>query len=266
MIYDCFQFHKEIELLEIRLEELNDYVDQFILVESLETHSGRKTGALFQREKGKFEKYFEKITHILLPHLEGSTMRLREEFQRQAIFNELSKCNDDDLIMYSDLDEIIRGSKISEFDPSKKNVGIFIQRRYDYFLNGLNPHLTRTSAITTFKFLRNGLGGNLEKFRLYGNHVFGNPELIQEIQDGGWHFTAIGGIDRVVEKVQSQSADEFSKLQYWAEMWIKKAIDEGLDLFGRGNLGISYIPIDDTFPTAILRDKGKYGHLIKEVS
>ncbi|TAH23917.1 MAG: hypothetical protein EAZ07_10320, partial [Cytophagales bacterium] len=34
MIYDCFAFFNELELLEIRLNELNNVVDKFVLVEA----------------------------------------------------------------------------------------------------------------------------------------------------------------------------------------------------------------------------------------
>ena len=41
-IYDWFPFYNELETLEIRLNELNDHVDYFVLVESVETHQGKE--------------------------------------------------------------------------------------------------------------------------------------------------------------------------------------------------------------------------------
>ena len=38
-IFDCFMFYDEEMLLDIRLNILNEYVDQFIIVESDYTHS-----------------------------------------------------------------------------------------------------------------------------------------------------------------------------------------------------------------------------------
>jgi beta-1,4-mannosyl-glycoprotein beta-1,4-N-acetylglucosaminyltransferase len=34
MVYDCFIFFNELDLLEIRLNELDDIVDKFVLVEA----------------------------------------------------------------------------------------------------------------------------------------------------------------------------------------------------------------------------------------
>ena len=39
-IFDCFIFNHEIELLEIRLNILNDYVDKFVITEGDMTFSG----------------------------------------------------------------------------------------------------------------------------------------------------------------------------------------------------------------------------------
>lgn len=41
MIYDCFSFFNELDLLEIRLNVLKDVVDRFVLVEAGETHAGK---------------------------------------------------------------------------------------------------------------------------------------------------------------------------------------------------------------------------------
>ena len=41
-IYDCFTFFDENEILEIRLNELNKYVDYFIIVEAGQNHRGIK--------------------------------------------------------------------------------------------------------------------------------------------------------------------------------------------------------------------------------
>ena len=39
MIYDCFTFFNELDILELRLQLLYDVVDKFVLVESTKTHS-----------------------------------------------------------------------------------------------------------------------------------------------------------------------------------------------------------------------------------
>ena len=39
-IYDCFLFHDESMLLDLRFNVLNDYVDKFVITESTYLHNG----------------------------------------------------------------------------------------------------------------------------------------------------------------------------------------------------------------------------------
>ena len=60
-IYDCFQFFNELDLLEIRLNILNDYVDYFVLVESTVTFYGFDKPLFYKENKDKFTKNLLKV-------------------------------------------------------------------------------------------------------------------------------------------------------------------------------------------------------------
>ena len=60
-IFDCFMFYDEEMLLDIRLNILNKYVDQFIIVESIFTHSGQKRNLVFDIQK--YKKFKDKIKY-----------------------------------------------------------------------------------------------------------------------------------------------------------------------------------------------------------
>ena len=47
-IIDCFMFFNEDFILDIRLNELDQYVDKFVIVESNFTHSGDKKTLIFK--------------------------------------------------------------------------------------------------------------------------------------------------------------------------------------------------------------------------
>ena len=72
MIYDCFTFFNELDLLEIRLKILNDYVDKFVLVEAAKTHSGLPKPLYFNENKQRFLPYQDKIVHISLDNMPES--------------------------------------------------------------------------------------------------------------------------------------------------------------------------------------------------
>ena len=70
-IFDCFMFYDEEMLLDIRLNTLDKFIDKFIIVESMFTHSGKKRELIFDIKK------FQKFTILfILPIKKGSTQFL----------------------------------------------------------------------------------------------------------------------------------------------------------------------------------------------
>ena len=63
-INDCFMYYDEDQLLDLRLNILNNYVDKFIIVESKFTHSGKIKNRNFQIDK--FKKFKDKIEYIYI--------------------------------------------------------------------------------------------------------------------------------------------------------------------------------------------------------
>ena len=47
-IFDCFMYLNEDVVLDLRLNYLNEYIDQFIIVESTFFHNGKKKKTKFQ--------------------------------------------------------------------------------------------------------------------------------------------------------------------------------------------------------------------------
>ncbi|MBS0655963.1 MAG: hypothetical protein JSR46_09315, partial [Verrucomicrobia bacterium] len=114
-VYDCFPFFNEIELLKMRLEELDSAVDYFVLVESIETQRGDLKPLYFNDNKHLFEKYLPKIIHIIVDerHPEMGLWE-REGYQRECLKRGLTGCDPYDIIILSDLDELPRTSSIKK--------------------------------------------------------------------------------------------------------------------------------------------------------
>ena len=66
MIVDCFSFFNELELLDIRLNTLDPYVDHFVLVEAAKTQTLKDKPFVFDENKEKFNKFLNKIVHVKL--------------------------------------------------------------------------------------------------------------------------------------------------------------------------------------------------------
>ena len=115
-IIDCFTFYNELELLEYRLEILSPTVDYFILVEATRTHAGNQKELFFQRNSTKFNKFSDKIIHIIVDDFPYAFNPSPEEvwkneiFQRNCIQRGIDLLKEvllpDDYIIVSDVDEI----------------------------------------------------------------------------------------------------------------------------------------------------------------
>ena len=117
MIVDCFSFFNELELLDIRLNTLDPYVDKFVLVEAAKTQTLMDKPFVFEENKEKFNKYLNKITHVKLEKEDcptGDFNRINhdwgmENFQRDSAKRGLEMIEGmkpDDVVLISDLDEV----------------------------------------------------------------------------------------------------------------------------------------------------------------
>jgi beta-1,4-mannosyl-glycoprotein beta-1,4-N-acetylglucosaminyltransferase len=114
MIFDCFPFFNELNILDIRLNLLNEHVDYFILVESSVTHTYKKKPLYYYENKEKFKKFEDKIIHLVIgkpidSEMINDTWKI-ENNQRLPIYQYLTSLNHDihhnDIILISDVDEI----------------------------------------------------------------------------------------------------------------------------------------------------------------
>src|SRR4051812_40271897 len=113
---DCFTFYNELDILEIRLRELYDVVDRFVLVEATHTHKGDPKPLHYATNRARFASWNDKIRHIVIGDLPVgdnlAAIRRREMGQRNAILLGLMDAQDDDIVLISDVDEIPRKSAV----------------------------------------------------------------------------------------------------------------------------------------------------------
>ena len=137
-IYDCLTFFDENLLVNSRFEILNDVVDYFIIVESKYDHQGKKKKLKFKLENIKFES---KIRYIV--HDEENLNNIKnwdaERLQREKLFLGIGDASPEDIILYSDSDEIPDPKLLKNFSLTKK-YAIFMQKFYVYKLNIFNQY------------------------------------------------------------------------------------------------------------------------------
>ena len=130
-IYDCFIFFNENLLTEIRFNILDKFVDYFVVCESYYDHRGNKKGYLF--DLNKFKKFSHKIIYVQIDEFpENLGVWKRQDYQRDFLKNGLKNTKPDDLIIYSDADEIINPLIVKNFINIENNVRICEQYCFYY--------------------------------------------------------------------------------------------------------------------------------------
>ena len=96
MIVDCFPFYNELGMLKYRLETLSPVVDKFVLVESPRTFRGNPKKLYYQENKHLFEKYSDKIVHVIDNNLVENPGNpwMNDAHQRNYVQEGLSKIAD----------------------------------------------------------------------------------------------------------------------------------------------------------------------------
>ena len=125
MIYDCFQFFNELDILKIRLEVMNPIVDKFVISEATETFSGLKKPLYYEENKELFSEFQDKIIHVVVEDTPEGDTHYRDTFQKNAVTRGLKDCRDDDIVIFSDLDEIPNPEKIKEILQNLQNDKIY---------------------------------------------------------------------------------------------------------------------------------------------
>jgi beta-1,4-mannosyl-glycoprotein beta-1,4-N-acetylglucosaminyltransferase len=116
-IIDCFLFYNEFDIINYRLNVLNDIVDYFVIIEATNTFSGKDKPLFSNNLKELFELYKDKIIHIVVedtpykyPNINYANKEqwTNEIHQRNCIKRGLDKLNllDEDFIIIADVDEI----------------------------------------------------------------------------------------------------------------------------------------------------------------
>ncbi len=239
-IYDCFMVLNELDLLEVHLAELYDHVDKFVIAEFIECQNGKPKPLYFKENKQRYEKYLDKIIHVVVkerPYLGVEDPWQREFFQRNQLMRGLKKCHPADIIIITDLDEILRGSKVKQMvkrlHKNKDPVLVPILDFYKCFYNRKVKEPMTATILTTYKYLKKNKPQKVRD-RRFGHMTF---------PDGGWHFSSMGGFKIYAEKSQSFS--------HWKEMLADKDSLNPEKIYEGVTKACELVHIDESFPQYI---------------
>lgn len=261
-VIDVFTYNGEADLLEIRLNILNDYVDEFIIVEAPTTFSGKQKPLYYEEQKSRFIQFAHKIKYFIVdesyttdelrlaeksPNTVGANHWKREFLQKESIKKALTHLDDDDIVIVGDVDEIWRPFDfryVGLKKPCKLELLV-----YTYYLNNRSSEVFTGPVISKYK--------KLKKYCL--NHFRTNPGFWERVRGGGWHFTSMGGYNAVTNKLlDSYTAETYAHPTVMDNLL--KNINENKDFLGRN---FTYTIDESDWPQYLKDNKDKYKHLCK---
>lgn len=260
-ILDAFIFYNELDLLEIRLAELADVVDRFILVEAKRTFTGKPKPLFYADNRERFAAWHTKIQHIVIDFpdalpTDAATAWTREHLQREALSQGFGHESPDDLVMISDVDEIPRAKFVRQCLSSRQrgNTLFCLEAKvFNYTLDlsnerirwTLGPRILPIGALSTLKAMRAyripysrkldalGFDGLMHRVATIG--AFSRSLRVECIADAAWHFTYIGSHDDYAQKLRSfahqeLNSDETTSLAYYEQRRAnRQAANPGLE-------------------------------------
>jgi len=286
-VFDVFTMYNELDLLELRLEMLDPYVDQFVLIECVETFSGKEKPLYFNENKERFSKYLHKIHHHITydppksfedlqqriisarPNIDkdieklwiqalttsnvpkGEVHWLKEFYQKEWIRFAIKNAgaNSEDLIFVTDLDEYWN-PELDYTNIEDHKIYKLRQLAYSGYMNVRSSESWAGTLLTKYK--------NIEGACL--NHLRTPSKTKYDyIDNGGWHFTFMGGEQQVKMKLEAYGHQEYNN--DGIKNNVKLLLEQGKDVLGRNEFRFW---IDESqLPKYLIDNKDKYKQYFK---
>ncbi|KAF6760192.1 glycosyltransferase family 17 protein [Ephemerocybe angulata] len=240
-VLDAVLMSSELDLLEIRLHELDSVVDFFLIVESNATFTGLPKETYFAKNRERYSKFAHKIVYQFLPGypLEGARTAWNVESETRVAMStllteQMHKFPSDtkNLVLMSDLDEI----------PAEHTVRLL--KACDF---GNSIHLQLRNFMYSFEWYLGysswRASAHIWNYNSYYRHSK-STEVI--LADSGWHCSyCFRSLEEYIIKMRGFShADRIGgRLNLLDPKRIQDTICKGRDIFGMLPEAYSYIEL-----------------------
>ena len=267
-IYDCFTFYNELDLLEFRLQELYDHVDHFVIVEANRTFQNNTKPMYFRENQARFTQYMDKIIHVQVEDMPENTDAWgRERHQRDAIAKGIMGADANDIVIVSDLDEIIRPDTVDKMRNDTDNSIWGLRMPLFYFK--FNYMLTTTdSTYTTWAMAcRKGLLTSAEdlrrnRFTLNSFALDYNHNGVRMMEHAGWQFSYLGDTEFARSKIQSFSHVDTNRPEVLGTLDIEHSIKNGNGLAPSVIEKFVAVQVDTYMPLTLQNNLEKYNKYV----
>ena len=237
MIYDCVMIRDELDMLQMRLEEMAAHDVRHVIVEATQDHQGHPKPLYYTDNRERFAPWADRIIHIVADDLpETPDPWVREHAQRDRALPVLEDADPRDRVLISDVDEIPSREALE----AKPRPAVALQQNVCAFAVDWLGFKELTSVIATVSYVRANRGLAAVRDRRGEFPVIGH---------GGWHFCWLGGKEKCLEKL-----DAFCHLE--AREIVRQGIESG-DFIERGAWNVAQlqpVDVDERWP-AMIRER-----------
>ena len=277
MVYDCFQFFNELDILLLRMHILSDVVDKFVISESTVTFSGEKKPLYFEENKEMFSEFSDRIIHVIVDDTPMDCDAYeRDHHQKCAVVRGLAGAKPDDIVIFSDVDEIPNPDTLKNLLPKVEPGKIYMlaQRLFYCYLNLEDVSGDFLSVTGEFPGVqhRQWLGTKICRYSLLDQYTLEELRNKEQqaigvrVPDGGWHFSYMGGgrsetvEERVRNKIRSAAHQNYNSRRTLLLVGVRLHRKE--DPLGRGHQKMIAVPVDESYPVYLREHLADYDYLL----
>jgi hypothetical protein len=257
-VYDCFTFNGEWDMLELRLHTHDSAVDYYVIAESNWTHAGNlKPHTSFNICDPRLVQFAHKIRYVLVTDMPNTGNAWdNEHWQRNALMRGLWDAQDDDLILISDCDEIVKPWFIqSALHETNQLVFGFQQPVYYCYMNNKQMDDTFWSVAVRYKKLHEH-DPNWYRLSLRLNYI---QEPYYWYANAGWHYSYMMDKEHIIKKLEEFSHTELNTDQVKQQLDPESAARQGRDILGRDYVHFQLIPQQEVdLPSYVINNKEKF--------
>lgn len=241
-------FYNELDVLELRLQCLDHYVDFFVLVEAEVNHVGGKKECFYLQNKERYLKWSHKIIHVIVSASESPKDKdpwSREKYQRSCILKGLKFVPLNAHVMISDVDEIPDLSRIKPCDDTFSCHMTMFEYSFKYIFTG-EPWVG-TVCTPCYRVKEMGV-----------NYFRDTRWKFPTVKNAGWHLSSFGNAAHVVNKMHTFAHGLDGHHEAQTAQLFQTYIEQGLHTDGKNKLVLR----PDTCPLPASLDDLKRLHLL----
>lgn len=249
MIYSMTLYFNEDDLVDLKIKEEHQYVDKIVVQESKWTHAGNLKPIRFN-----YKKYDDKIVHLVIEDdaiYKDCDMNVdrfcRANAERRYPLSKLPIA-DDDVLLVTDIDEIINGEEIPRivYETRKRGFVRLGMRAFYYYINAMQADEWSYPYACSGKIGKK-LGLDWLRLNMTGTIL----------KNCGNHFGWLGGAEAIKYKIQNMAHTEFNKPDIINNT--EKRLANLEDVVGRTDQPkLSVINIDHKYPRTILNNYAEW--------